>query len=237
MNEENISKLCNLHKLKSPDELMLQIGQKVIKLGNSDIEEFKEKSTSNGWKKFIPFPFVGGNKNKNQNQPKEEAPAINIDKKKIVKLTPDAIQKNFIIADCCKPIPGDDVLGYIDDNNRVIIHKLHCPIAAQLKSSFGNRLLAVQWETGKALYFPVNVLVKGIDGIGILNKVTEIISQQLNVNIHKLHIESNDGIFEGRIQLYVHDVDDVNTICNNLKKIENIKRVTRIENFEDDIND
>ena len=237
MNEENISKLCNLHKLKSPDELMLQIGQKVIKLGNSDIEEFKEKSTSNGWKKFIPFPFVGGNKNKNQNQPKEEAPAINIDKKKIVKLTPDAIQKNFIIADCCKPIPGDDVLGYIDDNNRVIIHKLHCPIAAQLKSSFGNRLLAVQWETGKALYFPVNVLVKGIDGIGILNKVTEIISQQLNVNIHKLHIESNDGIFEGRIQLYVHDVDDVNTICDNLKKIENIKRVTRIENFEDDIND
>ena len=129
------------------------------------------------------------------------------------------------------------MLGYIDDNNRIIIHKRQCPIAAQLKTSFGNRLLAVQWETGKALNFPVNVFVKGIDGIGILNKVTEVISQQLNVNIHKLHIESNDGIFEGRIQLYVHDVDDVNTICNNLKKIENVKRVTRIENFDDDTTD
>lgn len=110
------------------------------------------------------------------------------------------------------------MLGYIDDNNRIIIHKRQCPIAAQLKTSFGNRLLAVQWEIGKALNFPVNVYIKGIDGIGVLNQVTQIISQQLNVNIHKLCIESNDGIFEGRIQLYVHDVDDVNTICENLKK-------------------
>ena len=95
----------------------------------------------------------------------------------------------------------------------------------------------MEWETGKALNFPVNVYIKGIDGIGVLNHVTQIISQQLNVNIHKLNIESNDGIFEGRIQLYVHDVDDVNTICTNLKKIEQIKKVTRIENFEDTIAD
>ena len=95
----------------------------------------------------------------------------------------------------------------------------------------------MEWETGKALNFPVNVYSKGIDGIGVLNQVTQIISQQLNVNIHKLNIESNDGIFEGRIQLYVHDVDDVNTICTNLKKIEQIKKVTRIENFEDTIAD
>ena len=124
------------------------------------------------------------------------------------------------------------VIG-IDDNNRIIIHKRQCPIATQLKTSFGNRLLAVKWETGKALSFPVNVYIKGIDDIGVLNKVTEIISQQLNVNIRKLAVESNDGIFEGRIQLFVHDVDDVNTICNKLKKIDNIKRVTRIENFND----
>ena len=158
-----------------------------------------------------------------------------IDSKKIIKLTPEAIQKNFIIADCCKPIPGDDVLGYIDDNNRIVIHKRQCPVATQLKSSFGNRLLAVQWEIGKALNFPVNVYIKGIDRIGLLNQVTEIISGQLNVNIHKLNIESNEGIFEGRIQLFVHDVDDVKAICTNLSKIENIKRVTRIENFNDSV--
>lgn len=233
--DDNIDKLCKLHHVKSSDELYIQIGNNVIRLGENDINELKEKPVTNNWKKFIPFSFVGNSKSKNKTQEQKTANNLEIDKKKILKLTPDAIQKNYIIADCCKPIPGDDVLGYIDDNNRIIIHKVHCPIAAQLKSSFGNRLLAVQWETGKALNFPVNLYVKGIDGIGILNKVTEVISGQLNVNIHKLHIESNDGIFEGRIQLFVHDVDDVNTICNNLKKIENIKRVTRIENFDDDV--
>lgn len=233
--DENIAKLCKLHEVKSVEELNYKIGQRVIVLGDSDRNELKEKPSPTSWKKYISFAF-GANKAKPQT-PSAEAPAPDIDKKKIVKLTPDAIQKNYIIADCCKPIPGDDVLGYIDDNNRIIIHKRQCPIAAQLKTSFGNRLLAVQWETGKALNFPVNVYVKGIDTIGILNQVTEIISQQLNVNIHKLTIESNDGIFEGRIQLYVHDVDDVNTICSKLKKIENLKKVTRIENFDDQITD
>ena len=235
-NDENIKKLCNLHHVKNYDELTLNIGQGIFSLGEADKNELKEKPSPTNWKKYISFAFGGTSKNK-QEEKQAEHPALNIDKKKIIKLTPDAIQKNYILADCCKPIPGDDVLGYIDDNNRIVIHKRQCPIATQLKTSFGNRLLAVEWETGKALNFPVNVYIKGIDGIGVLNHVTQIISQQLNVNIHKLNIESNDGIFEGRIQLYVHDVDDVNTICTNLKKIEQIKKVTRIENFEDTIAD
>ena len=235
-NDENIKKLCNLHHVKNYDELTLNIGQGIFSLGEADKNELKEKPSRTNWKKYISFAFGGTSKNK-QEEKQAEQPALNIDKKKIIKLTPDAIQKNYILADCCKPIPGDDVLGYIDDNNRIVIHKRQCPIAAQLKTSFGNRLLAVEWETGKALNFPVNVYIKGIDGIGVLNQVTQVISQQLNVNIHKLNIESNDGIFEGRIQLYVHDVDDVNTICTNLKKIDHIKKVTRIENFEDTIAD
>ena len=235
-NDENIKKLCSLHHVKNYDELTLNIGQGIFSLGEADKNELKEKPSPTNWKKYISFAFGGTSKNK-QEEKQAEQPALNIDKKKIIKLTPDAIQKNYILADCCKPIPGDDVLGYIDDNNRIVIHKRQCPIAAQLKTSFGNRLLAVEWETGKALNFPVNVYIKGIDGIGVLNQVTQVISQQLNVNIHKLNIESNDGIFEGRIQLYVHDVDDVNTICTNLKKIDHIKKVTRIENFEDTIAD
>lgn len=235
-NDENIKKLCNLHHVKNYDELTLNVGQGIFSLGEADKNELKEKPSPTNWKKYISFAFGGTSKNK-QEEKQAEQPALNIDKKKIIKLTPDAIQKNYILADCCKPIPGDDVLGYIDDNNRIVIHKRQCPIAAQLKTSFGNRLLAVEWETGKALNFPVNVYIKGIDGIGVLNQVTQVISQQLNVNIHKLNIESNDGIFEGRIQLYVHDVDDVNTICTNLKKIDHIKKVTRIENFEDTIAD
>lgn len=234
--EENIKKLCMLHHLKSPEELKQQIGQKVIILGEADRNELKEKPSPTNWKKYISFAF-GNIRPKNETKPEKAPEPLNVDKKKILKITPDGIQKNYILADCCKPIPGDDVLGYIDDNNRIVIHKRQCPIATQLKTSFGNRLLAVEWDTGKALDFLVNIYVKGIDGIGVLNKVTQIISQQLNVNIRKLNIESTDGIFEGRIQLFVHDVDDVNAICKNLKSVENIKRVTRIESFDDVIAD
>ena len=236
-NDENIRKLCEKHQVKTYEELALAVGQGVFTLGDPDKNELKEKTNSTNWKKYISFAF-GGNKQKNtKQQDKTEPQPLNIDKKSIVKLTPDAIQKNYILADCCKPIPGDDVLGYIDDNNRIVIHKRQCPIAAQLKTSFGNRLIAVQWQTGKALVFPVNIYIKGLDEIGILNKLTEVISQQLNVNIHKLNNESEEGIFESRVQLYVHDVNDVNTICNNLKKINNINKITRIDDFNDEIVD
>lgn len=146
-----------------------------------------------------------------------------------MKLTEETIQKNYIIADCCHPIPGDDVLGYIDEQNRIIIHKRQCPVAARLKSSYGNRIIATEWDTHKELSFLVTIYLKGIDSMGLLNEVTQVISRQLNVNIRKLTIETTDGIFEGKIQLYVHDVDDVRSICDNLKQIQNIKQVTRIE--------
>ena len=232
---ENIRKICNLHTLKTQEELFAAIGFKTIILGENDKNELKDKPVSSNWKKYISFAF-GGSKTNKEKPTEEKVPLPKIDSKKILKLTPEAIQKNYVIAECCKPIPGDDVLGYIGDNNRIIIHKRQCPLATKLKSSYGNRLLAVQWETGKSLYFPVNIYIKGIDHIGLLNKVTEIISQQLNVNIHKLNIESNDGIFEGRIQLFVHDVDDVKSITTNLRKIDEIKTVTRIEKFEDQPN-
>ena len=147
-----------------------------------------------------------------------------------MKLTEEALQKQYIIAECCHPIPGDDVLGYIDENDRVIIHKRQCPVAAKLKSSYGNRIIATVWDTHKVLSFLVYIYIKGIDNMGLLNEITQVISRQLNVNIRKLDIETNDGIFEGKVQLYVHDVDDVKAICDNLRKIQNIKSVTRVEN-------
>ena len=230
-NDENVQKLCTLHEMKSPEELYAAIGFKTITLGEADIDELRvKKQPANNWKKIIPFSF-GGNKAKETSY--EKTPAQKIDSKKILKLTPEAIQKNYIIADCCKPIPGDDVLGYRDENDRIIIHKRQCPIAAKLKTSFGNRLLAVQWETGKALDFPVNLYIQGIDAMGILHQVADIVTDQLNVNIRKIFIETQDGIFEGHIQLFVHDVEDVNTIITNLQKIEEMEVVTRVEKFED----
>ena len=234
-NDENIQKLCDLHELATPEELFAALGFKTILLGEADRNELKKDkpATGSGWKKFIPLPFIGGKTNKEKKEPKQKAPKQKIDSKKVLKLTPDAFQKNYIIADCCKPIPGDDVLGYIDDQDRIVIHKRKCPLADKLKAGFGNRILAVEWETGKALEFPVNLYIQGIDTLGILHQIGDIISEQLNVYIRKIFIETIDGLFEGHIQLYVHDVEDVNVIIANLQKMEEMKKVVRVEQFED----
>lgn len=223
--EAVIEKLRKLHNAKNEEELLAAIGSKTIILGEADKNELKEKQTSN-WKKYLTFSF-GNNKEKQEEKEPQEKEKIN--PKQVLKLTEESLQKKYIMAECCHPIPGDDVLGYVDENDRIIIHKRQCPVAAKLKSSYGNRILAIEWDTHKELSFLVYIYIKGIDSMGLLNEVTQVISRQLNVNIRKLTIETEDGIFEGKIQLWVHDVDDVKTICNNLKKIQNIKQVSRVE--------
>ena len=223
--EAVIEKLRRLHNAKNEEELLAAIGSKAIVLGEADKNELKEKQTSN-WKKYLTFSF-GNNKEKQEEKELQEKEKIN--PKQVLKLTEESLQKKYIMAECCHPIPGDDVLGYVDENDRIIIHKRQCPVAAKLKSSYGNRILATEWDTHKELSFLVYIYIKGIDSMGLLNEVTQVISRQLNVNIRKLTIETEDGIFEGKIQLWVHDVDDVKTICNNLKKIQNIKQVSRVE--------
>ena len=119
-------------------------------------------------------------------------------------------------------------MGFLNENDQIVIHKRQCPIAAKLKSSQGNRILAAEWHTRRTMAFAATIQVKGIDDLGLINEITQIISRQLNVNIHKLCIESNEGIFEGQIELYVFDVEDVKTLCNSLRQVKNIQSVTRV---------
>ena len=217
----NIEKLWKLHKLQDRDELLVAIGKGTVQLGT------EEKDALLGNKKFSFQSLFSFNRDK-----KKEANEIethdNIDRKKAINLTDENIKRSYIIADCCNPIPGDDVLGYYDDNKHIIIHKRNCPHANTLKSSHGDRILAAQWETHKQLYFAVPIQITGIDGMGVLHEITTIIYQQLNANIQKMQIESKNGIFEGTFWINVHDVDDVRNICENLKKINNIKTIARI---------
>lgn len=228
MDDSALDKLTQLHKFHTHDELFAAIGCKKVVMGDADKNVFKAKQ-GKSWKKYLPFSFSSKEEKEDTEQPKKKGSTEKINTKQILKLTEETISKDYIMAECCHPIPGDDVLGYIDEENRVIIHKRQCPVATRLKSSYGNRIIATQWDTHKELSFVVTIYLKGIDCVGLLNEVTQVISRQLNVNIRKLTIETIDGIFEGTIQLYVHDVDDVRTICNNLKQIQNIKQVVRIE--------
>jgi hypothetical protein len=102
-------------------------------------------------------------------------------------------------------------------------------VAAKLKTSDGNHILAATWDVHKTLFFPATIKVSGIDNIGILHEMTGVLSNQLNINIYKLTVSTKDGIFDCEIQLGVHDVEDVKTICNKLKNMTGIEEVTRID--------
>ena len=151
-----------------------------------------------------------------------------IDPAKPYLLTDDTFNRNYEIASCCKPIPGDSVLGFINDDETVAVHKLSCRIAMRLKSSFGERILSVIWDQHSNASFEATIEVKGIDSIGVLNAITKTISNDYNVNILSLSIDAKDGIFEGRIKMLVQNVEDIQRMCVTLSKIKSIKSAIRI---------
>ena len=119
------------------------------------------------------------------------------------------------------------MLGYLDDEQHIIIHKRQCDVAKRLKASDGNHILSARWDTHGRLSFPATLHIVGFDRIGVLHQITGVLSQQLNINMHSLHIETNDGLFTADINLGVHDVGDLQTIFQDLKKIEGIEEVKR----------
>ncbi|MDR3060552.1 MAG: RelA/SpoT family protein [Dysgonamonadaceae bacterium] len=152
-----------------------------------------------------------------------------IDRKKTYILQEESFKKNYTVADCCKPIPGDEVFGFINDDGRLIIHKRACNIGLKLKANFGDRIISCEWAGHKTFSFPSTIEIKGIDRVGILNEITKAISTDFLVNINKLMIESKDGIFHGRVEISVHDVDDINQLCHYIQKIKGVKNVNRVE--------
>ena len=136
--------------------------------------------------------------------------------------------RNYVVASCCKPIPGDEALGFINNDGNVVVHKISCPIATRLKSSFGERILSTVWSNHINTSFEATLEVKGIDSIGVLNTITKTISNDFNVYIQKLSIEAKDGVFEGKIKMMVHNVEDIQKLCVTLSKVKNVKSITRI---------
>ncbi len=231
-NSINVDKLCVLHDIRTREELYTAIGNQWVILGDGDLAILKdERHGKRGWAKYLRF---FGRKmaedNMQQSSGNEESQEVNvphIDRKKPLILNEETIS-HYEICKICKPIPGDDVLGYFDHTGHITIHKRQCNKANKLKASDGNHILAANWDTHKKLFFPATIHVEGIDHVGVLHQITGILSQQLNVNIPRLLIETRDGIFKGEIQLEVHDVDDVQVICRDLKKLKDIDSVVRI---------
>ena len=240
-NSVNLTKLCQFHELATREELLSAIGSQTITLGEADLHALNEKPRKKRkWKKYLPFfkkdtspTSPEGGKNGEEAASAKEMAGEKLDKKKTLILNEETIDR-YIMCDQCHPIPGDDVLGYIEpslqgeqEGAHIVIHKRQCEVAKRLKASDGNRILAAKWDTHGKLYFPATLHIEGFDRVGVLHQITGILSQQLNVNMHSLHIDTNDGLFTAEINLGVHDVKDIQTICRDLKGIEEIEDVRR----------
>ena len=222
-------KLAEFHDFQKRNDFYVALGEKSILLGEKDLDELKgrnkDEENVSGWRKYVPF--VG--KKKKEDMPKQDLFIVpeTFNRKKPVYISEENINQ-YKFSNCCHPIPGDDALGYINKKNQIEIHKRNCPIAAKLKSSFGNRILDIKWDMHKQLYFDATIRLGGIDRVGLLNEVTQIISSQMNVNIHTINITCEGGIFDGSIELRVHDREDVRTIVGNLKGISDLKEISEI---------
>ena len=220
-----IARLCRFHGFSEYEQLLIAVGKGAVPLGEAERNVLKGSSTSGN----ILGRLFRSSTSKKDSDTLTSLPSAGIDKKRPLILTDEALQNSYRMATCCHPIPGDDVLGFIDDDGQIVIHQRKCPEAAKMKAAYGNRIVAAQWSTHKLLYFSVSLNIKGIDGVGVVNQITNVISQQLNVNMERILIEAYDGIFDGTIRLRVHDVDDIKVICDNLKKLNNIRSVVRID--------
>lgn len=228
LNTSVLDKLCDLHEIQNHENLLQAIGQRNIILGEKDIDHLRGKKNSSGWKKFVPF--INSQK-KNEKTVKAQRSLLTVGKdfnKKIpCYITEETIQM-YIFPQCCHPIPGDDILGYIDNKNHVEIHKRNCPVASRLKSSFGNRILDAKWVMHNQILFDATIQIRGIDRKGILHDLADIISDKLDTSIHRIIVTSDDGIFEGKIELRVHDRNEMPTIIQQLKDVEGMQEVQQI---------
>lgn len=143
----------------------------------------------------------------------------------------DSLEKiDYKLSPCCNPIPGDDVFGFITIGEGIKIHRTNCPNAIQLMSNYGYRIVKAKWTNQQQISFLAGIRITGIDEVGVINNITKVISNELKVNIRSISIESNDGIFEGTIMLFLQDTDHLEILTNKLKKVKGILTVSRIDN-------
>ena len=241
MSTSTLDKLCEFHEMPKHTDLFVAIGKKTIILGEPDINVLQgkrpEKHTrSTGWRRYVPFLKSNGNKEitidrNNENLEADETGLIVIgkdfNKKKPIFINESNISR-YLFPHCCHPIPGDDTLGYIDNRDHIEIHKRSCPVAAKLKASFGTRIIDARWDMHKQLFFDAIVEIKGIDRHRMLHDIADVISDQFGVNFHRVTLSSDNGIFDGTIELRVHDREDLSVIIESLKKITNMQSVQEI---------
>ena len=221
MNQANLEELSQFYKLGNSLDLLYDIAVKKI-----DLKELKE-FTIHGDKLIPPKPEV---------KTVEEKPAYDPNFKtagkkdaELIIFGEDSDKIMYTLANCCKPIPGDDVFGFVTTGEGLKIHRTTCPNAARLLANYGHRVVKTKWAKNKEISFLTGLRIIGLDDVGVIHKITNLISGELKVNISAMTIEAKDGIFEGNVKVFVHDKEELDELVAELQALKGIERVDRYD--------
>ena len=223
---EAITKVMGLYKAGSHDEFYFQLGNHEIMLNDYVAKTLRKQSSTT--KRLFDKLLWRKSEENDKRAPAEEVkrPGINTKETYVLKYD-ETGQSNFSFASCCHPIPGDDVLGFIDDDGKVVVHSVDCPRAAALKASFGPRLLSTRWEVGGA-QFPATIHIEGIDRHGILHELIMLISTNMALNIRALDIKAEKEVFSCDLSVLISDTGSVTDLCAKVRKIQGVEKVARV---------
>ena len=218
LNHENLNELLAYYKIPTSLELFYRVAKGII-----DVQDLKEFAIEKGGIKA-------------RTPAKQDAPVSLEQLVKNVRGSSDNLvigenleRIDYKLSPCCNPIPGDDVFGFITVNEGIKIHRVSCPNAIRLMSNYAYRIVKAKWTNQQQIAFLAGVRLTGLDDVGVVNKISKVISSELKVNMRSISIESNDGIFEGKIMLFVHDTAHLDKLIKKLKEIHGILTVGRID--------
>ncbi len=217
-NSENVSVLQKVFKINNATELYYQIAK-----GKLDLKKIRELEVNN---KQLVLPQTESVTKLNPNSLKNIISCVD-NKKDTIVIGEDFKDLEYTLAKCCTPIPGDDVFGFITKTEGIKIHRTNCPNATQMMSNYAYRVIKATWQSQKLKERLAVLNVKGIDDMGIVNKITSIISHEHNINMKSISFNTHDGIFDGKIELFVYDTEHLEKLITRFEQIEGVQSVER----------
>ncbi len=219
LNEKTINQMVIYFKVKTSLDLYYRVGAGIIE--NQKLKDFAA-SRSNAFVSFFK------NRIRKPNKPEDVHREEITEKFDQLVFGKEEEKLEYKLANCCNPIPGDDVFGFVTVNEGIKVHKLNCPNALQLQSNYSYRIMPAKWIDSTQRDFKANLLITGIDTIGLVNAVTKVVSNNLHIDMKSVHFDSNDGLFTGRIVVVVKNTSILTNLVENIKKINGIDKVTRV---------
>jgi len=217
-NSDNLQKLSYYFKLQTTQDLFYNVARGLI-----DLKDLREYQASEKLIETKPQDKIEAE------QVQSLLKSIKAKDSDILLIGEDLQKIDYTLAACCNPIPGDDVFGFITVNEGIKIHRTNCPNATKLMSNYGYRIVKARWTNQQELAFLTGLRITGIDDVGLINKLTTVISTDFGVNIRSITVDSDNGIFEGSIMVYVNDTQHLDNLIKRLKMVRGVTAVTRFD--------